>query len=608
MAITIQRNTMAEAGLAWTKNPCWLEVSISAGVQCRLTLGTATHAAFVVVPLRPLGGSLVFELQQFLDDYLERYHRFDLLPDLTATGPVESSFPIQFTATLEELDLNQQVLASTQVTFGAIPAGLGADRFSPQAQAEFLSELRFLNTAPDPDRSHPDCEEFLYFYPAVAGIAAFSVRVTLWYEDGSSENYLVYQNTTLNQSVYIIPTSYAALGIAARETASGQLVHQYTVEIVNSANGTAISEFYRYELDNQRCTDITRLLYRNALGSYDTIFGNGTVAREIESRKSFVERPFTYSSDPRNSVVLDEQTSSRKVSAGTGWLSESQSDGLQGLALSDEVYEIGTSLRPVRVPTVRQEYYRSDSLLRGWLVTYEYVSSELRFTWEGGRQNSPVVAPPGSPAAPPAAPSNLAVTMDDLGAFNLVWLDNASNEDNIELHQKIGSATFQLFQTLAANTQLYDIASPQLDTIYQFRVRARNTAGASAFSDTVQIVRFNTPEITNVASNGSNQPVLTIEYFATLFSAPSTHQLQVERRVAGTTAWASLVNIWAFNGAPRVQTYTDTTAAQNETYEYRARLAATPSSPLPGRSLYSPVVSVFVDPGGFDYTFDFEVQ
>jgi hypothetical protein len=95
---------------------------------------------------------------------------------------------------------------------------------------------------------------------------------------------------------------------------------------------------------------------------------------------------------------------------------------------------------------------------------------------------APPPPPPPPPPATPAAPSNLAAQAVSGTEIQLTWADNSSNEDSFRVEQSI-NGTFQQIQTTAVNATTVRITGLTAGTAYTFRVRAANTAGFSAYSN-----------------------------------------------------------------------------------------------------------------------------
>ena len=90
--------------------------------------------------------------------------------------------------------------------------------------------------------------------------------------------------------------------------------------------------------------------------------------------------------------------------------------------------------------------------------------------------------------APPSSPSNLEVTAIDAREINIIWQDNADNEDAYEIHlAKADSLNYTLYQTLEANSFSALIENLQPATVYFIKVRAVNTGGVSSFTASLKV-------------------------------------------------------------------------------------------------------------------------
>lgn len=84
---------------------------------------------------------------------------------------------------------------------------------------------------------------------------------------------------------------------------------------------------------------------------------------------------------------------------------------------------------------------------------------------------------------PPAAPTSLSATALSRSEIRLFWTDRASDETNFVVERSTGGA-FSVVATLGANTTGYTNTGLSANTAYSFRVRASNSAGNSAYSNT----------------------------------------------------------------------------------------------------------------------------
>ena len=83
----------------------------------------------------------------------------------------------------------------------------------------------------------------------------------------------------------------------------------------------------------------------------------------------------------------------------------------------------------------------------------------------------------------PNAPSNLAATAVSSTRINLTWRDNSNNETKFQIWRKVVGGTFSKLATVNANVTSYADMGLTPATTYKYKVRAKNTAGYSPFSN-----------------------------------------------------------------------------------------------------------------------------
>ena len=179
---------------------------------------------------------------------------------------------------------------------------------------------------------------------------------------------------------------------------------------------------------------------------------------------------------------------------------------------------------------------------------------------------------PGPAPVAPVAPANLSAAAASASLVNLNWADMSGDESGFEVERSAdGGATFAPLATLPAGaTSHADAAGLQAGGTYQYRVRAINAGGASAWS--------NVAVVTTPAVGGPAAPAPPADLAAQAVSGTSVNLtwadrstdetgFVVERSTAGG-AFAPLASLPA--GAT---SHRDDTATPGTRYAYRVRAA-----------------------------------
>src|SRR6185503_9289547 len=91
-----------------------------------------------------------------------------------------------------------------------------------------------------------------------------------------------------------------------------------------------------------------------------------------------------------------------------------------------------------------------------------------------------LVAPPPIPTPP----SGLGATPTSSTAITVNWTDAAANEDGFKIERKTGAGAFVQVGTVGPNVTTYADSGLTASTAYSYQVRAYNTGGDSAYSNT----------------------------------------------------------------------------------------------------------------------------
>jgi hypothetical protein len=164
---------------------------------------------------------------------------------------------------------------------------------------------------------------------------------------------------------------------------------------------------------------------------------------------------------------------------------------------------------------------------------------------------------------PPAAPSDLVATASSQTGLVLSWTDNSNNETGFKIERSTDGLNFVQIATVAADTESYADTALSIDTRYWYRVRAFNTGGDSAYSNTADARTF------PAAPAGPTNLTVTVLSSTSLGLSWTSNSVNedgfiIERSVDGGFTYTPLGT--AEKGKT---TYVDSTGSPNTTYFYR---------------------------------------
>jgi Galactose oxidase-like, Early set domain/Bacterial Ig domain/Glyoxal oxidase N-terminus/Fibronectin type III domain/Kelch motif len=217
-------------------------------------------------------------------------------------------------------------------------------------------------------------------------------------------------------------------------------------------------------------------------------------------------------------------------------------------------------------------------------TTYQY---RVRAYNSGGNSAySNIASATTSPPTAPMAPLNLTATAPSSSQINLSWTDNSNNEDGfrIEQCQGAGCTNFAEIATVGANVVNYSNTGLTALTTYQYRVRAYNGGGNSAYSNIAAGTTSTPPPL---APSNLTATVLSSSQIQLAWTDNSNNEagFKIERCSSPNCQDFSEVVAVAAN----VTSYTDTGLKSNRTYRYRVR-----SYNAGGNSLYSNIANATI--------------
>jgi hypothetical protein len=166
----------------------------------------------------------------------------------------------------------------------------------------------------------------------------------------------------------------------------------------------------------------------------------------------------------------------------------------------------------------------------------------------------------------PAAPSNLTATPVSSSQINLTWRNNSSNETGFYIQRTTNWFASYTEASVGARLTNYSDTSLAPATTYSYRVRARNSAGYSAYSNTNSATTFSALLPPAAPSNLSGMALSSSQINLT-WRDNSTNEVQffLDR---STNGFANVIQITL---ASNVTSYVDTNLSSATTYSYRVR-------------------------------------
>jgi titin len=271
------------------------------------------------------------------------------------------------------------------------------------------------------------------------------------------------------------------------------------------------------------------------------------------SRASAVRSGTTFPADPSSLMAAAYLPNQINLS----WVNNSNADGTSIERSTDDVNftqvgSVGTGITT----------YQDTSGIEGGILYYYRV----RAYNSGGDSNYSNTASVLAITTPPASPSNPAATGIFANEIYLSWTNNATNADGFYIERSTDGSNFSQIDSVAATVTSYtDTNGLTPGTLYYYRIRAYNSAGASDYSNTASAVAaIGLPFApTNLTATGVSGSEIDLSWTNVALNADG---ILIERSADGVnfTQIASL--------AATASSYQDTGGLISQaTYYYRVR-------------------------------------
>jgi subtilisin family serine protease len=176
------------------------------------------------------------------------------------------------------------------------------------------------------------------------------------------------------------------------------------------------------------------------------------------------------------------------------------------------VWQNGTSMATPNVTGVvaliRSEFpdWNYQQVIDHLYSTARPAASMAGITTTGGIANAEAAMAGGEPPTPPAAPSALTAAGTSDSTISLTWSDNSDNE-SVFIVERDGQV---LSSTVSANATSFEDSGLAGATTYSYRVKARNSAGDSAWSNSAEATTDTPPPYQTILASGETTLAGTI--------------------------------------------------------------------------------------------------
>lgn len=189
---------------------------------------------------------------------------------------------------------------------------------------------------------------------------------------------------------------------------------------------------------------------------------------------------------------------------------------------------------------------------------------------------SVTVSIPGRPIAKPAAPTNVKLTRNSSGGTTVKWTPHrmaAAPYDSIQIQRReyTGNGPYSSWSHAAwapASAKQMWVKGQSSNAIYDYRVRARNSKGYSAFNKDSSGIATTPAAPSNVTvKRTQNGAALQVSWTHNAYSPSPANTVQIQRTGAGQSGWSTVATL---NNATSTTSWTDANPLPGDN-QYRVR-------------------------------------
>ena len=360
---------------------------------------------------------------------------------------------------------------------------------------------------------------------------------------------------------------------AAPSTLAGSVVSSTQINLSWTDNSTNESNFVVQYADNSTYTNATEAVLNANSQSYNltnlkasTGYYFRVKARNCGGESSWTDSkgatqspPVTLPSTPANlsaSAVSATQIDIRwETGSGGG-----QPTGFDWQCSTDKTFATVTKSGNTATKDVSVIGLNSNTL---YYIRVQAKNSAGSSAWsnvvEATTQSPPVTVP--------SAPSSLSASAVSSSQINLIWKDNSNNETGFDIERSGDGTTFSALASVDANITTYQSTGLVSNTKYYYRVRSKNSASSSGWSNVTDAITQLPPVTTPSAPASLSASSGSSSQINLSWSDNSNNEtgFDIERSGDGSN-FSALASVDA-----NITTYQNTGLVSNTKYYYRVR-------------------------------------